>query len=188
MSLLVSPSTLARNALVTRLLGDNVVTGFNPVYTTALPFHSGAPPMTIDFVGPKSKNFFLGDVDPESIEETGTFTYPLLTVFSMAGGSTNTQKFQRFAGPIKIGARFFLSGLIYKNSGLMQDFEAWPDAVEDTFLQVVQEPVAQNWPNTAASSVLYNGEVVYERKFPVQGGTNWLQVLTFKMTFEVVIA
>lgn len=184
--MIVSPSSITRDAII-NLLSD-AGNGFNACYANALINHPGAPAMAIDYGNPKSRNFFKGDVDPESIEETGTFVYPIQTLFSIAGASTNTQKFQRFAGVIKMGSRFFLSGKGYKNSALMQDFEAWPDCTEDAFLQVLQNPVSQNWPMGGASSILYNGEIAYERKFPMQAGENWLQVLTFRMTFEIVIA
>jgi len=186
--MLVSPSSLSRDALLA-LFSDNGA-GFNQTYASALNNHPGAPAMTIDFANSKSKTLFLGDVDPESVEQTGIFTYPLLTMFSIAGASNvgrNVQKFQRYSGLVKVGARFFLSGLIYKNATLMHDFEAWPDAVEDAVYQISQNPYAP-WPSNSTYSVLYNGECAFERKFPVEGGSGWLQVLTFKWTFEVVIA
>ena len=187
MSLIVSPSSLLVAALKSRMADPT--TGFNPVYAAARAQHVPAPAMTIKFAqGAGAKNFFLGDVDPESIESSGQFQYPLMTLFSIAGASKNSQKFQRFAGIAKVGARFLLSGGPYKADLLLPNFEVWPDCVEDAFLQVLQSPSNAVFPATSTYSLLYNGEVSYERRPPFQGGTGWLQLLNFQMTFEVVVA
>lgn len=182
-----SPSALARNS--TQAVLQNSTTGFNAAYASAQPNYAGAPDMNINFAAtPQNKNFFLGDIDPEAIESTGTFTYPLLTLFSIAGASRNWQKHQRWSGLVSVGARFFLSGGPYKSSNLLQNYEAWPDCVEDAAVQCMQQPITSIWPSTAAYSVLYNGEMSVDRKFPIEAGTNWMQVLSFKFTFELVIA
>lgn len=187
MSLIVSPSSLLRNAFVSRLADPT--TGFNPTYAAAMAQHIGAPAMNINYAQTAGiKNFFLGDIDPESVETSGAFQYPLQTVYSIAGASTNLQKFQRFAGVCRIGTRFLLSDKIYKSSRLLPDYETWPDCVEDAFLQVLQSPANAVFPANSQYSLLYNGQVSYERKPPFEGGSGWLQLLTFQMTFEVVIS
>ncbi len=192
MSLNVSPTHHARTALV-NLLKDPV-TGFNPLYAAAMANHPGAPPMSIDFTGTlaqgNSKNFFLGDLDPTALEGSSIIQYPLLTVYGIAGASTNLQKFQRFAGLIRLGARFLLSGSIYDDAGVPPaGFEVWPDCVEDAFLNLIQSRSAEAaWPASSSVQVVYNGLCSYERKPPFEGASNWLQILTFTMNMDVIIA
>lgn len=192
MSLIVSPTHHARTAFE-NLLKDPV-TGFNPVYVAAMSNHPGAPPMSIDFIGTmaqgKSKNFFRGDVDPTSLEDSSIFQYPLLSIYGIAGASSNLQKFQRFAGLIRLGARFLLSGAIYDDDGVpAAGFEVWPDCVEDAFLNVIQSKSAEAaWPASSSVQVVYNGLCSYDRKAPFEGASNWLQILTFSLNMDVIIA
>lgn len=183
--MILSPVKLAREAVVANLAHSSH--GFNIVYSSCLGDYAGAPAMSIDFVSPNSRNFFLGDVDTEAVEETGIFKYPLLTVYGAAGAGRNFTKFQRFSGLVKIGARFFLSSEIYKASHLKHDYEVWPDAVENAFITSINKPDSSYWPSFSQYSVVYNGDISWDRKFPMEAGTGWLQILGFQLTFEVEI-
>lgn len=185
--MIISPVRLARNSVQTALADPAV--GFNTTYTNMLVDYPGAPGMAIDFASLTSQNFFLGDIDPEAIEGSGVFTYPILTLFGTAGagGGRQATKFQRFSGLVKVGARYLLSSSIYESARLLHDFEVWPDAVENAMLTVINKPTQTIWGQGPGWNVMYGGDISWDRKFLVEGGSGWLQILSFQLVMQVEI-
>ncbi len=179
---MISPSRLVRSQLLARLA--DATNGFNARYAAALATteYSGAPAMSFDF-GATSKNFCQGRVALDEVIGAGTFMLPMMAMYGMGGANTNLQKFQRFAGLVRMGVDVHLSDKIYKRSLALNDFEVWADAVEETMVNVVNAKEVQNWPY----SVVYNGQIGYERRPVAKAGTSWLQTIFFQLTFEVVV-
>jgi len=178
MASIVSPSFTVRS--VVQGLLSSATLGFNANYAASLANYPGALPISIDFAAAKPMSFFLGRLAIEDIVESGAFKFPVMSLYTTAGANQNMQKFQKFAGLVRVGVDVHLS---YKTSQARIVFEAWPDAVEDAMYTTFNQAAAQNW----GSGVVYNGQLGFERRQVRRGAENWLQTLYFQATFEAII-
>ncbi len=178
----ISPDNLARVAVAMRLADPS--TGFNPNYTAALVNYPTAPAFTIDFTSPTSKNFFMGQMTPDQVQGTSAFTYPLVRLWAKAGANKNAQKFQRFAGPVRVYGAVDLSNKLFKSARLIHDSETWGDAIIGTMVETFNGPAVQ-YPWMQA--VVYDGTIAWERGPLEENASNWRQTITFIWNFEVIV-
>lgn len=172
-----SPSYVARSQVLLRLADPTL--GFNPIYASLFGSYSGAQAMTIRWDGSKPLNMLQAKIGINDVVGSSSTQFPLVCLFATIGTNTNQQKFQTFAGPVRVGLRFFLS---YKGQQALPSFEGWPDAVEAAVYTVINGPATQNWP----MPLVYNGLIGHDRGDVVFGGQGWLQAIYFQITFDVV--
>jgi hypothetical protein len=152
---------------------------FNTVLAAAAASY-GVQPFTIDFNSvPGSPNFFYGQLDPDDIEESSTFKYPLMTLYTVTSANQAAQKPALFAGVVRVGLDVHLS---WRQGKATIDFEAMGDLVEETMTTVMNDLTQQNW----GSNVLYSGKMGLDRGPVRMGGENWRQQLRFSFLFDVV--
>lgn len=175
-------------AIVTRMA--NATYGFNPTYNSLAAGYGITGPnatMAIDWSGTagKSRNFVQADVDVSEWEESGVFTFPLVSLFSKGGVNENLQKYHQYSGPVKIGMNVFLS---WREERLkINVFEPVAWCVEETVITVMNRarnafPGDQEWGD---GSIVYNGDLSFNKSKVARGGMFWWQQIAFEYLFEV---
>lgn len=136
-------------------------------------------PFTIDFASaPKSPNFFFGQLDPDDIEDSSVFKYPLMTVYTLQSADKNSPKPATFGGAIRGHVDIHLS---WRGGNATIDFEALGDALEAVMWSIFKDPTAQNWGLNIGLA-----QMGLDRGPHRFGAENWRQLLRFTFLFEVV--
>ena len=149
--------------------------GFNAVMGSLCDTYN-IEPFTIDF-GPASRNFFQGWYGPTVLDETSNVKYPVMCLYTVKSQNTNQEKFRLFSGSVMMGLDVYLT---FRKSSAPQDTETLGDAVESTMYTVFDG-------DTAYGDVLYNGDLLIQ-KGPLQlGASNWIQLVSSKLTFDLNI-
>lgn len=153
-------------------------TGFNPLYAAQVTLNpSQLKPVVIDFTSP-SNNFLFGQIgDADRLEQTGFLKYPFVNMYTLESGNGNLEKFNSFAGQIRVGIEFWLS---FPQQRQLFDFEAIPDAVEAVMYYIFNRQDDQDWTN----NVVYNGQMSSRRSPLVFAGENWRQRVGFSLIFQ----
>lgn len=125
---------------------------------------------------PQSKNFAFGQVTSDIMEKTGIFTYPFCCLYILETAQTGEQRFNQFSGAIRCLFEVFLSWRSIKG---MQNYEAYPNCVEDVVFDVINRKENQNW----GSPLVYNGNIQCRRGPLEMAAENFRQRLTFHMLF-----
>ncbi len=187
-SIITSPSSIIQSQMVSRL--SDVILGWAPTYAAAIAtgqYPKAPATMTFDFAsviaGRRSENVFLGRLKPETIVSAAIFKFPLLVFYTRAAKNTNMQKFRGFAGPVAVNVDVVLGGKPYNADHALNNYEDWPNAVESTFLSIVQPAVRQTWN----SNTVYNGDLGWQRSEVVEGAESWIQAVQFSLTFDVIL-
>ena len=154
----------------------NPTTGFNQaIAATASDGSFNA--FQINF-GAKSKNFFLGQIDPLEIESTTPAQFPVMCLYVVGSANTNKQKFCLFSGEVTIGIDVMVS---WKSSAGNIDFDTIPSAIEDAIYSVLNTADFGSW-NIPSS---YNGIISIARGPIDKGAEHWIQTLSARLTVEV---
>jgi len=132
---------------------------------------------TINFDNP-GENFYYGQISEEVLDALEGPAYPLMTLFSIASGNQNFQKFTTFSGTVEIGIQVFVS---WAEGRLIPNFENLGDAVIDVMYDLFNASALQSW----AVPVAYNGEISCAKGPLVLAGDNWRQLLIFRLVFQV---
>ncbi len=173
-------SRLARQQVYNRLADDTL--GWNTLIASANSTYDLDPPIeTIDFNSPD--NFLFASTSPLVLEQTATFAYPLICLYTHGIVNENLEKFHKFAGKLVVGLDVWLS---WEKQNGFRDFETYGDAVEETIVEIVNGfgpdgfgQVTQDWGN----KVVYNGGLSCSRTELSLAADNWLQGFQFRLTF-----
>jgi hypothetical protein len=120
----------------------------------------------------------FGQIDPLLVEKSGIMTYPFCCLYVRESANTNIQKFNQFSGQVRCVFDVYLSWIPIKG---LQNFDAYPNCVEDVVFDVINRELNQDW----AMPVVYNGMAQARRGPVIYGAQNWKQQIGFSFVFEV---
>jgi hypothetical protein len=163
-------SLVALNALQARL--SDSVTGFN-ANLTAVANTYGVDAFTVDWSN-TSSNFMIGQIDPNLLEQSSSFTYPFVTIDTATVTDDGRVVSAVFAGTIALIVEVHIA----------QETEDFPrllvplgQAVEDAFFATVNN---QSQLGTYMSALLtYNGKWTLQKSSIQMSGNNWRRTLRF---------
>lgn len=169
-------SQSAVDAAFSRL--SHATTGFNPTFATAAAVY-GIPTnfVSFDFTD-ASQNFWFGQINPDLLEQTAIFKYPLACMYIQESGQTGTQKFNQFSGVVRVIVEVYLS---WKEIKGKHNFEKYCSCVEDTMIDVFNRVENQDW----SYPVVYNGGIQCRRGPLSFAAENFRQRVAFSLLFEV---
>lgn len=149
--------------------------GFNPNFAAALASgnYPGVDALIIDFTA-TGTNFLFGNVDPTQLDDSGSFTYPLLMLNTLVTEDTRQPVGLLFGGNVSIGMKFVVD---FEQSAPEFDFESIGDAIEDAMFKTWNSN-----PSIALLSgygIAYPGNLNLHRGPHQFGGSNWRQELFF---------
>ncbi len=171
---LVKVSQKVTDAVLARL--SSSTSGYN-VGMEAQTINYGIPSTfaQIDW-SPQTQNFFLAQVNPDLLEQTSIFKYPLACLYTLESGQTGEQRFTQFSGIVRCVFELYLSWKAIKG---LQNHEAYANCVEDVVYDVINRVENQNW----GKPLVYNGNIQC-RRGPLQfAAENWRQRVAFSMMF-----
>jgi hypothetical protein len=166
--------------VITQILAllQDPVRGFNVSVLQKAPLFS----IPTDFIkldfGTKSANFFLGQVDPTILEESGIINFPMACLYILEYQQTNSQKFSGISGIVRCVLDVYNSWT--KITGL-QNFDKYAHCVSSVVLGIINRQDNQVW----TQPVTYNGNIQVKRGPVTLGGKNYVQQVSFSMIFEV---
>jgi hypothetical protein len=173
----VDVSLLAINALLSKL--SDPVTGLNPLWAQQAVAYSLDPALlNIDFTSNPSKNFVIGQVDPDQYEKTGNISYPFSCLYVLESVNQNLTKFNVFSGPVRAVLDVYLS---WRRMGGILNFEAYSLCLESCIVSLVNGWQNQGW----GQNLTYNGTVQCKRGPCTFSGENWRQKVGFSFMFQV---
>jgi hypothetical protein len=154
------------------------VKGFNPLYAAEV---VAAPllvkPIVIDFSDP-SNNFIFGQIgDADKLEQSGFIKYPLMNMYALESANGNLEKFNRFAGQIRVAMEFWVS---FPGQRQAFNYEIPLNKIEAVMYHIFNRQDDQAWTN----NVVYNGQMSARRSPLVFAGENWRQRIGFSLIFQ----
>lgn len=155
---------------------------FNAALATAVTDYSGMiTAFTIDFTSPNSPSFFTGRLGIDDIVGSTPRKHNLLTLFGIKSINKNLEKPRTFSGYVTSGIDVWIS---YLKGAATQDFEAMPEALENTFYSIFNNRAnATYWgPNVA-----FNGDIQVQCSEVIKDDLNWRRLITVTLTHEVSI-
>lgn len=154
------------------------VKGFNPLYASLLSSYTPElKPIVLDFTGPSVNFAFMQLEDADMLEQSGFVKYPFVNMYTLESANRNLEKFNKFAGQVRVGIEFWLS---FPKQRQTFNYEAMPGCVEAVMYHIYNRQDDQGWQN----NVVYNGNMSC-RKAPLRfAGENWRQRLGFSLIFE----
>lgn len=165
--------------VVTTLMADETV-GFNPTLMAICDDYEISP-FSIDF-SDNSKNFFAAYYNAKDLSETSSFRFPIVCLYTIKSQNTNENKFVTFSGSVMIGIDTYLS---FGKSSALADTESLADAVEATYYKLFNSESNQSFYQTGG--VIYNGDLLIQRGPVAKGGSNWLQLMQSRLTFDLIV-
>jgi hypothetical protein len=172
--MIVSPSQTIEDDVLSKLAAAD---GFNATLAQVAST-MGLPPFgQIDWLV-TSKNFFLGQLDPEDMQKTGVFCYPMLVLYVLESLNSNTEKFRKFAGDVHCVLEVNMS---WSQRGGVHSFESYLNCFESTVIDVINRATNQVW----SPGIMYNGQIRGKRGPLRMGGLNFIQKIAFSMLFQV---
>jgi len=153
--------------------------GFNAQIAVTMPA-AGLQPFTIDWNPDKSLNFFEANMNPEDIEATTPFRYPVATLYTPDEEDTLDQAFITYSGSVRMALSIYLSFL---PSGIPRTIERSQNAVAAAIIRTFCDPSAAAQANFTGT-VNYNRRIRISRIKPFMGsGQNWLSGVTATFAF-----
>lgn len=163
----------AVNALLTRL--SDPATGFN-VNLANVAATYGIQPYTVDWSS-TSSNFLIGQVDPNLLEASSTFTYPFTTVDTGAVVDDARVVSAVFAGTIALVIEVHIS---LESEDFPRLLTPLAQAIEDAMFATVNN---LDEIGTYMSALLtYNGRWTLQKSTITFAGNNWRRTLRFTAT------
>jgi hypothetical protein len=167
-------SQTAVDAVYARIIDAN--DGFNATMAAAAPLYDLEPFMTLKLTT-GAQNFFMAYIDPDQLEESTPFTYPMSCLYSLESNQIGTQKFTKHSAQVKVVWDIHIS---WRSDKLNINFESYANCVESIIGDVINRKENQNWP----FPLVYNGGL-HIRKGPVKfAGQNTRQQVGAAMLFE----
>jgi hypothetical protein len=170
-------------ALLSKL--RNTSTGFNKQMSAKASGYQLKPwslEFPTDLYSNNTKNFFLGQVNPEQISDQGAVGHNRGWMYVISADNQNYEKPNNFSGVVRVGLDFSLEWIC---SGINQNFETPSLLLEDVVSEVTQPFMDQNW----GIDVVYNGAFSCQRTMVDQnesGSTLSLrQMVMFRMAFQL---
>jgi len=163
-------SAVALGALQTRL--SDPATGFN-VNLAAVAGEYGVAGYAVDW-SRTSANFLVGQVDPNALEQSSTFTYPFTTIDTADVTDDGRVVSAVFAGTIALIVEVHIS---FDTQDFPQEMIPLGQAIEDAFFATVNNQDELNvWMNAL---VTYNGRWTLRKSAIQFAGGNWRRTLRF---------
>lgn len=134
------------------------------------------PGFTIDFAD-KSKNFFNGNYAATDLISTSSVKFPVVCLYTIKSQNTNSEMFRVWSGTSLIGIDVYLS---WNKSAALSDTETLGDAVSDCLVNVFNSEANQS----QYTSVIYNGDIQFNKGTVTQAANNWLQLLQCRLSFD----
>jgi len=175
---MVNVSKYCRDKVVL-LLSDEAV-GFNKTLDTVVESY-GITGFTIDF-GANSKSFFQGWYNPNDLIRTTTVKMPFVVLYGMKSENQNLEKFQTFAGAVRLGIDTCISFPSAQAPNASDDII---DAVEATYYTVFNS--APNQTFFTPNGIVYNGDIRMTRSTVTTANANWGQVLHTEVDFDLLL-
>ena len=160
------------------LMADETV-GFNPTLQ-AITTGIQLPTFTLDFSA-TSKNVLQGWYAAKDLIATTTTKFPLMCVYTIKSQNQNTAKFATFSGSVMFGLDTYLS---FPPSQARNNTDDLVDAVEGTLYTVFNSPSNYGY----YGDVQYNGDLTIQRGPIAKGAQNWLQLISSRLTFDLIAA
>jgi hypothetical protein len=167
-------SSVAIAALLTRL--SDPATGFNKSLQSVAPTY-GIDPWDVDWDPNTSANFMIGQIVPDQIEESASFTYPFTTVDTGAVASDNRVVSAVFAGSIVLIVEVHIS---VRNEDLPRSLAPLAQAIEDAFFATVNN--LEEIGTYLSAQLTYNGKWTLQKSSIQFAGENWRRTLRFTAT------
>lgn len=149
---------------------------FNATFA-AVAAEYGVAPVTIDF-GPQSRQFFQGNLDPESVTQSSTAGYPLLMVYAESARNQNERQAALFAGQVEVTIQLHLS---WREGNAVRNCEDLSNAAGDTLIRLFN---ALDW-GLFGPPCYYNGQCLLRKSRVEEGGRHWRQTVLFTMALGV---
>lgn len=175
-------SKVVRDAVKTQLSAtdsgiNDRIAALTAAYTVS--FSTILDPYTIDWSG-EAGNFIFGRIDPQNVEASSVFSYPLLTIDTVRAQNANRIKYATFAGPVVATIDVHHS---WPEQSVLADFASQVDLTEEAVIACLNDQNNQLWPG----NLLWNGIVSTQRGPIVMGGYGWLQSIQFVCQFELIV-
>ena len=155
------------------------VAGFNPgIAANSANYGLNSTFAQLNFNTATTQNFWFAQIDPDMLEASGILTYPFGCLYIKESANTNIEKFHQFSGLVRCVFELNFSWTPIKG---MQNFEAYPNCVEDVVFDVINRVENQNW----MEPLVYNGGIQCRRGPVLFGANNYKQQLGFGMLFEL---
>lgn len=169
-------SQVVLNAVLARL--SDAGTGFNIGIVNNAPNYSLPPFIQLDFTPGTSNNFYIAQIDPQLLEETGIIKYPFACLYTKESSFTGDQRFTQFSGIVRCILEVNLSWISIRG---LQNHESYVNCVEDVVFDVINRTANQNW----GKPLTYNGGI-QRKSGPLRfGAQNFVQTVGFSMLFQV---
>jgi hypothetical protein len=164
-------SLAALTALLTRL--TDAETGFNANLAAVAPTY-GIEPYVVDWSQTTSANFLIGQVDPNALEQSSTFTYPFTTVDTGLVVDDARVVSAVFAGTIALVIEVHIS---LESEDFPRYLTPLAQAIEDAMFATVNN---RDEIGVYMSALLtYNGKWTLQKSSIQFAGNNWRRTLRF---------
>ncbi len=130
----------------------------------------------IDFTE-ASNNFLFGRINPDALEGSSAYVYPMVTIDTLRSASDPKVKFVLYGGRIQAVIEMHIS---WSESNAIYDFASWGDAFEDALYATMNVDTA-----FVGSNICYAKDIAIQRSGIVAGGRNWRQTLSAVCNFTL---
>jgi hypothetical protein len=157
----------------------HATTGLNATWAAYAPT-KGIPASLINFdFTIDSQSFFLAQLDPDLLEQTGIIKYPCAYMYIPQSAHAGLQKFNKFSGAVQLVLELYLSWKDIKGNKL--HFARYSNAVEAVVIDIFNRVENQDW----GKPLVYNGMIKCRRGPLKFAGENWRQLVGFSLEFEL---
>jgi hypothetical protein len=163
-----------REAAIRRLAD---ATGFNAALA-AVAAEYGIRPFSIDWSA-GSRNFFLGPVSPDYIDESAAARYPVAVLYAIGSSNDHESMPRAFSGKVTLGLDFYVTDLAGNAPRSLEDVG---DAIEDALYEVFKDG---NWPQAWGAANACQTGISLDRHPVEMAGEHWRQTLSFRLRFQV---
>jgi hypothetical protein len=164
-------SKTAVDALLSRLSDPD--TGFNANLLLVAALY-GITPYTVDWTPATSVNFMIGQILPDQVEESASFTYPFTTIDSPASIDDARVVSAVFAGAIALVIEVHISS---PSDALPRGLTPLAQAIEDAMFASVNN--LEMIGVYMSAGLTYNGKWSLSKSSIAFAGTNWRRTLRF---------
>lgn len=150
---------------------------FNATMAAVAAEYGVAAPIAIDFSA-QSRQFFQGNLDPDSVTQSSIAGYPLMMVYAEAARNQNDRQAALFAGLVDVSIQLHLS---WREGNAVRNCEALSNAAGDALIRLFN---AMDW-GLFGPPCYYNGQCALRKSRIEAGGRHWRQTIVFTMALGV---
>jgi hypothetical protein len=170
----------ARTALVARL-GDPAY-GFNAAHAAIYSEYGLTAPIAVNWTPNAPANvrqLYQSYHTDKDIVAAGIAKFPIVCVYGESAVNKDDEKFHQFAGVVQIAIDFFSS---FKAEKALPSADDTIDSIEDALVTCIN---SQSWTAANTSTVVYEGDIMFQRFAIKPDDQNWLQLLRTRLKFAV---